>query len=392
MSLTKQVFTVTVTADTTLVVNAAHIINKSASLAVLTLPATSNVGDTIQISGVSSNGWKVQSNSAAASQTILNYSPTDLSAYAPIASSSSTIDLMTSSLYSDTVTLVCTVANSAWSIVNQSEALGGLNATGGTVTIVGPYKIHTFTANDTFAIASGSGPVQYLVVGGGAGGGGGVGAGGNAASGGGGGAGGYLAGTMIALPGGSLGVTIGGGGSGGSGSGSGTGTRGSNGGNSVLGSITAIGGGGGGAATQVPQVGGSGGGGYQSAGAAGTPGQGNSGGQSGFVTAQSTGGGGAGTAGTNGNPSNGGAGLTSSISNTATTYAGGGGGGSTVGFGGNPGSGGTGGGGSGSGSSTGGSATANTGGGGGGAGGNAGGAPNGGNGGSGVIIVRYKFR
>jgi hypothetical protein len=186
---------------------------------------------------------------------------------------------------------------------------------------------------------------------------------------------------------------------------------GSNGNNSVFGSLTAIGGGGGGnrqdggpAGLQYGGSGGSGGGaGGQGqdptpnlwAGGAGTPGQGFKGGDATFHAGGGGGGAGApGVAGTTINgqdantiPGNGGNGLAYSISGTSTYYAGGGGGGGYIG-GTYAGTGGLGGGGNGQ-KSTGQvvNGTANTGGGGGGADG--GGNANGGNGGSGIVIVRY---
>lgn len=49
------------------------------------------------------------------------------------------------------------------------QGLGGISATGGTVTTSGGYKIHTFTdVSDTFTVISG-GEVEYLVVAGGGG-------------------------------------------------------------------------------------------------------------------------------------------------------------------------------------------------------------------------------
>jgi len=61
-------------------------------------------------------------------------------------------------------------------------AAGFIEATGGTITTDGDYKVHKFTSDGTFEITSGEGDVQYLVIGAGAGGGrnngGGAGAGG----------------------------------------------------------------------------------------------------------------------------------------------------------------------------------------------------------------------
>ena len=51
------------------------------------------------------------------------------------------------------------------------QSIGGISATGGTVTEVGGYRIHTFTSDGTFTVISG-GDVDYLVVAGGGGGGG----------------------------------------------------------------------------------------------------------------------------------------------------------------------------------------------------------------------------
>ena len=53
---------------------------------------------------------------------------------------------------------------------NVWQSLGGVSATGGTVTQSGGYKIHTFTSDGTFTVNSG-GDAEYLVVGGGGGGG-----------------------------------------------------------------------------------------------------------------------------------------------------------------------------------------------------------------------------
>lgn len=79
-------------------------------------------------------------------------------------------------------------------------------ATGGTVTTVGDYKVHTFTSAGTFTITSGStDQLEYLVVGGG-------GAGGYNAGGGGGG-GGVLHAATTLNP-GSYAITVGGGGNG----------------------------------------------------------------------------------------------------------------------------------------------------------------------------------
>ena len=111
-----------------------------------------------------------------------------------------------------------------------------VEATGGTETTTGDFKIHTFNSSSDFEVTGiGTAPnnvVEYLVIA--------AGGGGNAN--GGGGAGGYLednTGETVTKT--TYTITIGGGG----GVGSGTGANGANGGNSVYRDHTAIGGGGG---------------------------------------------------------------------------------------------------------------------------------------------------
>lgn len=255
--------------------------------------------------------------------------------------------------------------------------------------------------------------VEYLIVAGGGGGGGGSNAGGYT-GGGGGGAGGMRTGYIDIVSGISYNVTVGGGGSAG-----GTAAFGSNGTNSVFGTVSSRGGGRGsnGAGTAYDGTGGGGGGaggsgggsGYRfTVGGAAATGQGNNGGFAGTGEEGSGGGGGAGAVGNNGSTSpaqytggNGGAGANSSITGTSVTYAGGGGAGGLGdgGYNGRGGTGGIGGGGTGGGNngvytSPGGNATAGTanlGGGGGGGTRNVGGntPATGAAGGSGVVIIRY---
>jgi len=232
--------------------------------------------------------------------------------------------------------------------------------------------------------------VEYLVVAGGGGGG--------QNSGAGGGAGGVLQGIDPVPNGQTVLVTVGAGGAGGNG-GSGNGVAG---GNSVFGSVAAIGGGYGGYNALSGGSGGSGGGGGAGSAAVagqtipygqGTANQGNAGGLGlgGGSGGQAGGGGGAGTIGRNAPTQNyagyGGDGVSSAISGTTTTYAGGGGGGTypntSV-----PGAGGVGGGGAGA-SVASAAGTNGTNGKGGGGGGGAGGSGIGGTGGSGVVIVSY---
>lgn len=267
-------------------------------------------------------------------------------------------------------------------IVAQDSVKGGIaSATGGTITTVNGYKIHTFTSSGTFTPAT-NGNVEVLVVAGG-------GVGGSATSGGGGGAGGLIYKSSVAVSAGATTVTVGNGGTG----------AGGNGENSFFGQLSAIGGGLGGVSyTKLATTGGSGGGGGWSsgftAGATGTDGQGKAGSAGKNYSCGASGGGGGGAGGVGGTVGNsdpgpagsGGTGLQYSISGTPTYYAGGGGGGGYPSCSGIGGAGGTGGGGAGGdvNNTNGGNGTSNTGGGGGGAGGGTAGS-----GGSGIVIVRY---
>jgi len=276
--------------------------------------------------------------------------------------------------------------------VSNVTASSSAYATGGNqIYTDNTYWYHVFTSSGTFTPTR-SLTCDYLVVaGGGPGGTSGI-------SGGGGGAGGLRSTVTATGGGGSLEsplsltataytVTIGAGGA--------VSTNGSN---SVFGSITSTGGGQGAAWTGNGTTGGSGGGASNYAGStsgAGTTNQGYRGGNyAGSYSSPygSPGGGGANAAGGDmgsgaTQPTNGGAGVTTSISGTSTTYAGGGGGGSyeTRSSGGLGGSGGGGAGANGPGNGT--AGTANTGGGGGGEGGF--GSTDPGIGGSGIVIVRY---
>jgi hypothetical protein len=205
--------------------------------------------------------------------------------------------------------------------------LGGISATGGTITTSGLYTIHTFTSSGTFSVTSGAGEVEYLVVAGG--GGNAIGQGGNRESGSG--AGGLLS-NHSSIPAplkqpaytvspGPYVVTVGGGGGGKT-----------NGAPSSFGPITSTGGGAGANFdSNIGSPGGSGGGNWYSGAtpATGISGQGNPGGIWGGVN-NWVGGGGGGADGPGGvtptNPSvgAGGAGLSVSISGSPVTYAAGG--------------------------------------------------------------------
>ena len=378
-------------------------VNTAGGAVTVTLPASPSAGNVVAVSDY---------NSTAATNNIT------------IARNSSNINGTASNLViekaNSAVQLVYVDSTTGWQNVTTASTSDFANAfveaTGGTITTCGDYKIHTFTGPGTFTVTSGgtsagSNTVSYLVQAGGGGGGGGLG--------GGGGAGGFREGkassdcytaSPLNAPAGlpvsaqAYPITVGGGGAGRA-TPNGNGVDGSN---SVFSTITSAGGGGGGTVGTPPNnagaSGGSGGGGAgqnpsSNPGAGNTPPvsppQGNNGGVGDPSPGYFGGGGGGATASGNpgttpSTPGKGGAGATSSINGTPTARGGGGSGGGD-----GPGQpGGAGGGGKagnnpeGNGSA----GTTNTGGGG---GGGSGGGPTGGDGaagGSGIVIIRYKFQ
>ena len=304
-----------------------------------------------------------------------------------------------------------------------------IQATGGTVTTSGDYKIHTFTGDGNFVVSAVSSTpanntISYMVIGGGGGSGS---SSGNSA--GGGGAGGFREGrnqpvdnytasplvansptNAITVSAATYPITVGGGGAGApSNSGGAPETPGTAGSNSVFSTITSAGGGfGAGPAAPTGGTGGNGGsggggggGGTGRSGGSGntppvSPAQGTDGGDSpppGGNDTQGGGGGGAGQAGQNAastQSGGGGDGSPSQISGSAVTRAGGGAGGSYTPAGHSIGSAGAGGGGGSSPNAKGDDGTANTGGGAGGPSSNA--TVTGATGGKGVVIIRYKYQ
>jgi hypothetical protein len=396
------------TASFTATDNQGFFVNTTSGEITVTLPASPSAGDVV--------GIKDYANTFDTNKCILNANGNK------IQGSTTNFEI---TVEGSSIIIIYVDATQGWVITDASKASdiaegpAFIQATGGTVTCCGDYKIHTFTGPGTFTVTQiGNAPtvptggptnVDYLVIAGGGG-------GGNVI-GGGGGAGGYR--TTFPSPGCNAGafpitattypITVGGGGSG-------TNPSGDPGSNSIFSTITSAGGGGGSFyCTCVPGIsGGSGGGGGRavSGGTGNTPPvsppQGNPGGQGtpnpGY--GQAGGGGGAGGAGSDGlSPGNGpgypggpgGNGLANSITGSSVTRAGGGGGGvqsnvyANVG-----GDGGSGGGGNAAKTSpqvVAQSGSENTGGG-------AGGgsyicsAPlyTGGTGGSGIVIIRYKFQ
>ena len=405
-----------VTGDTTMVAGRGYFVNTTSGAVTMTLPSSASAGDTIAIK---------------------DYAATFGSNAVTIARNSHNIQGVAndSKITTNRASLILVYADSTkgWLYTVESNVadLGApvfTEATGGTVTTSGNFKIHTFTGDGTFVVSQlGNAPanpnggptnVDYRVVAGG-------GNGGTAYYSGGGGAGGHR--TTFPSPSCNAGaftisvqsypITVGAGGAGEStpapgGPDSGTAEQINPGSNSVFSTITSAGGGGGTPLNvQNPaDNGGSGGGGggYNLSGGSGntppvSPPQGNDGGSGALNPSGGAGGGGggAGGAGTNGSAhpnasaGNGGAGVANSITGASVTLAGGGGGGGFCGPTSNipGGTGGSGGGGNGA-ADNGQDATANTGGGGGAVGGRSPGSQphRGGSGGKGIVIIRYKYQ
>ena len=306
------------------------------------------------------------------------------------------------------ITLVYVDATKGWITTdtgNSSDAFVNnyIEATGGTVTCCGDYRIHTFTGPGTFCVTSAGNPtgstlVDYMVGAGGGGGGwcigGGGGAGGVRASSGtasGCYSAGPIAACVSALPVSVQGYSIVVGGGGGGATGSPTPTNATSGSGSTFSSITSAGGGFGATWGRSGQPGGSGGGagGWtsnpntpgSSAGSGNTPpvspSQGNPGGLNSINTQDSNGAGGGGATASGAN----------STSDPARTHIALGGSGNTTAISGTPATYGTGGNGQGDAAPTPAPAAANSSGGGTGAG-----QSTGANGGSGIVIIRYKFQ
>ena len=394
---------------TTMVAGRGYFVDNSSAAGIVKLPASATIGDTVAIKdyagNFATNNLTIQRNShniqGNANNSLIKTNRASVELVY--------VDATKGWLYSDEHN------------VGDLEKTLFINATGGTVTESGDFKIHTFTGDGNFVVSqtgAGAGPsvVDYLVVAGG----GGAGYAQNRSSGGGG-AGGFreahstpVSGSYTASPlatptGITLStqtypVTVGGGGTGGA-------TQGTSGSNSIFSTITSAGGGAGNSKGNFPggSPGGSGGGSGGCNGFSGgtgnqppvSPPQGNNGGNAfgaggpSYNPNAGGGGGGASAAGTNGSSPSagaGGAGVTTSINGSPVTRAAGGGGGAQVA---SAASGGSGGGGSGAiNNGTGGAGSANTGSGGGGTGtpgpGSAGGS--GGAGGKGIVIIRYKFQ
>jgi hypothetical protein len=238
-----------------------YFVNTTCGAVTVTLPASPSAGDIVSLKDYNST-WQTNNVTLGANGSKINGTTND-----------AVLDTEAQS-----VTLIYVDATKGWKSIQDSTAdiTGGLfiQATGGTVTTCGNYKIHTFTSSGCFSVSCAGNPagggslVSYMVVAGGAGssptGGGGAGGfrEGKVTSGNG--ADSYTASPIVAADGISISattypITVGGGGA--------KATPGSN---SIFSSITSTGGGTGGGTpyatpTNYGAPGGSGGGGLQGA-------------------------------------------------------------------------------------------------------------------------------
>jgi hypothetical protein len=386
---------------TTMVAYQGFFVNNTSAAGIVKLPASAAIGDTIAIKDYAGNF-------ATNNLTIQRNSHNIQGVAADVTVSTNRASLV----------LVYVDSTKGWLITNESNVADlakHIEATGGTVTTSGDFKIHTFTGDGNFVVSQ-LGPdntIDYLVL---AGGGGGGNTPGEQAGGGGGGGlrsaktgnhGSYTvhpnsSTTGVTISAATFPITVGGGGAAPGPSSSASGS------NSVFSTITSAGGGRGGSGGpgDSAENGGSGGGGgwNQGRGNGNTPpvsppqgGDGGRGNQGSVPSVRGGAGGGSGS-GNDGSDLNvpgnaagaGGAGATNHITGSPVVYGSGGGGGGLS----NPtwntskGNGGTGAGNGADNGSAATSATANRGGGGGGASG----AQAGSAGGSGVVIIRYKYQ
>ena len=416
---------------TTMIAGQGYFVDNSSAAGIVKLPASAAIGDTIAIKDYAGNFGTNKLTIQRNGHNIQGQAVNGL------------IGTNRASLF-----LVYVDSTKGWLYTNEHnvadlQEVSFISATGGTVTTSGNDKIHTFTGDGNFVVASvgndagGTDKVSYMVVAGG---------GAGMAGGAGGGAGGYREGKTPATPytaspknapagltvsAQTYPITVGGGGTQPN---PGSVTPGGKGSNSVFSTITSAGGGGGGngptpggysnpfgpptCGVHFGEPGGSGSGAIKyynvlatATGGSGntppvSPSQGNDGGDCpGPGGGSGAGGGGAASAGAdvpNSNVAgggNGGNGTASEITASSVTRAGGGGGGGRSDSPGNPnqggGSAGPGGGGSGGSSkpaTAGTSGSSNTGGGGGGGGKKDGETGNGGTGGSGIVVIRYKYQ
>jgi hypothetical protein len=98
------------TSSVTMTTNTGYLINDSSSLVTLTLPTTSAVGDFVEITGYSADGWSIAQ--ASGQQIYASVVNTTLGASGSLSSAHQY----------DNVRLRCLVANTIWTVVSQQSA------------------------------------------------------------------------------------------------------------------------------------------------------------------------------------------------------------------------------------------------------------------------------
>ena len=93
-----------------LAINTAYITDNGASLVTYTLPVTASIGAIIKITGKSSGGWKIV---YATGQSIIFQGQ----------ATTTTTGSLGSSIASDCAELMCTTANTTWTVINASGCL-----------------------------------------------------------------------------------------------------------------------------------------------------------------------------------------------------------------------------------------------------------------------------
>lgn len=100
-----------VTADTSMAINSGYITNKAGTAASMLLPGTAAVGSVVSIVGLGATGWKV---TQAAGQIIHMNSAS---------STTGVTGSLASTAQYNTVELVCTVANTDWTVLSSEGVL-----------------------------------------------------------------------------------------------------------------------------------------------------------------------------------------------------------------------------------------------------------------------------
>lgn len=100
-----------VTTNTQMAINQGYITNKSGSAATMTLPATAAVGSVVSVVGLNATGWSIAQ--ATGQQIHMNSVSTTSGASGSLASSAQY----------NSVLLLCTVANTDWTVISSEGVL-----------------------------------------------------------------------------------------------------------------------------------------------------------------------------------------------------------------------------------------------------------------------------